>query len=197
MPTRRASQSASVSTIISAAEQQGLLFDGELGPPSAGEATGSSDGVWSIRSLVPRAALSLFLGEERPCVMTSDALGLGDDSYWVIGYQVADTQHRFVLPLVGAQVAEMLESVSSKGIVLQLRADGIETQHHARLDVSRELAAALRAKHTHDTSPATVLPAMLLTTAGLLRPQSLRPAHGTPIPKNVSVTGVLPLDVWS
>jgi hypothetical protein len=174
------------------AAEEGRLFDGQLlqRPNSAKHL---ADVQWRVSSCVPDATFELFRRTREKCVMTSDVLGLSEArAYWVLAYQSGWVQHRFVLPLAGAEVVEMCQSASRNGLRLEMRTAGSEATFIVKVPVSPPVQAALVQRCAQTFNADAVLQEMLVVSADLLIPGTLRPAPGKVSPTSVSVTGVLP-----
>lgn len=181
-------------TLFRAAEE-GRLFDGQLLQLSNGNPGGASSPnvQWRVSSCIPEATFELFRFAPERCVMTSDVLGLSDArAYWVLAYQSGTVQHRFVLPLAGAEVWEMCQSVARNCLGLEMRTRDSEATFIADTPVSPQVQTALAQRCATSFDADAVLQEMLVVSADLLRPGTLRPAPGGTSPTFVSVTGVLP-----
>lgn len=179
-------------TLFRAAEE-GRLFDGHLlqGAASA-TAEESANAPWRLSSCIPEGTLALFRRTSDTCVVTSDVLGLTEArAYWVLAYQSGKVQHRFVLPLAGSEVIEMCRRIPSF-ISLEMRASQSEATFVANVPLSPQVQTALVQRCATAFNVDAVLREMLVVSADLLRPGTLRPATGAVSPTFVSVTGVLP-----
>ena len=182
----------SITEILFKAASDRRLFDGNLlrmCPKE--EAAGSLK--WHISSQVPAVFLkSLWLARPQ-AVVTSDVLGITDAlAFWVIGYQVGTKQHRFLLPLVGADVQQLITDLPDGGVTLDLQANSGQQTYSARVPVSAQVHSALMQAVRGPCDVDRVLQETLLVTSTLLQPRALMPAPGVGVPKLVSVTGVLP-----
>jgi hypothetical protein len=153
--------------------------------------------AWLLTSRIQPEVLSSFRAHSDAAVVTSGTLSTSPEwASWVIGYQVFGHQHRWFLPLLGPDVAMLAREVGSTGVRLWMDAGPQCTLVEARVPVSNALGASLR-HHCKPSCASSALAGTLLTTAArLLAPAALRPAHGTPHPSTVSVTAVIPSDLW-
>lgn len=175
---------------ISAALSRGTLFGGGL------LSTNEPTPVWRFTSEMPAETLALFRQKSDDALVTSDVIGMGAGWVcWVVAYQVGRTQHRWFLPLAGAQVSRLVRDVRRTGLRLWMDAESAETVFEARLPVSRELSLALRTQRPPSVDRTRAAENLIRTAAHLLTPSSLKPADGNPLASEISVTAVIPEDL--
>lgn len=184
-----------IADLLFDAAAKGRLFDGELLRVSTGPCAGTwpSSSGWHITSVVPAALLEAAHRARPEKVMTSDVLAVSSTlSYWVIGYSTGVRQHRLLLPLVGADVRQLVRELPEKGLTLDFQTEKRQTAYSARVPVSTSVRVALEQAVMDTFDVDRVLQETLLVTSMLLKPGALRPAPSTAAPTTVSVTGVLP-----
>ena len=126
-------------------------------------------------------------------VITSDVLGISSSlSHWVIAYRAGAWQHRFLLPLAGPAVRELVQDLAEAELILDFQTGNGETAYSARVPVSAHLRGALVQAVSSGFDVDRVLQETLVVISKLLDPRALRAVAAAAAPTAVSVTGVLP-----
>lgn len=184
-----------ITELLFSAASEGRLYDGELlrasSSPRSGNGAGASD--WRITSAAPSEFLETVWRTRPETVITSDILGISSSlSHWVIAYRAGAWQHRFLLPLAGPTVQELVQDLPEAGLLLDFQTGNGETAYSARVPVSAHLRRALVRAIPSDFDIDRVLQETLVVTSKLLAPRALPPVAAAAAPTAVSVTGVLP-----
>lgn len=184
-----------ITELLFSAASQGRLFDGELLPTrsSPRSDSGASESGWRITSRVPSEFLEAVQRLKPETVITSDVLGISSSlSHWVIAYRAGAWQHRFLLPLAGPAVQELVQDLAEAELTLDFQTGNGERAYSARVPVSAHLRRALVRAIPSSIDIDRVLQETLVVTAKLLDPRALPPVAAAAAPTAVSVTGVLP-----
>lgn len=176
-----------IEDLLNYAIEDSVLFGGALLKASA------SSPQWTLLTKAPTSSIALFRRYLSELVVSSDVIGMGEGwTFWVLGYQVRDVQHRVFLPLAGSQVHEMLTSIGQSG--LQLTMEMGDLRLTTKVPVADDFLGSMQEqKHAWpDSRSANEL--FFRTCLELLLPPNLRPAEGTQMPATVSVTAVISCD---
>lgn len=177
-------------SLIASALAQRVLFGGGL------VRSPKPQPVWHFTTEILPDVLRNFHAHTDVAVVTSDVVGTcADFVCWVIAYQVTGHQHRFFLPLLGAEVGALTRELRGSGVRLWMDGGPERPVLQARIPASKALRASLRELWKPAPVAAELTRNVLATGASLLVPTSLRPADDTPPPSTVSVTAVIPSDL--
>lgn len=175
------------------ATEEKRLVSGVMADVPEGSAGGST---WHLVSEVRSDLLDTLRTEQRRALIMCEVFGRESrTSFWVLGYQGAAVQQRFLLPLVGPSVSAMIEQVAHSGIRLLMHSALDALVLEVEVPVPHDIHATLRAHHQGIDEPHEILREQANTLAMLLDPNFLTPIEGLPAPSTVSVSSVLPVEL--
>lgn len=175
------------------ATEEKRLVSGVMTDVPEGSAGGST---WHLVSAVRPDLLDTLRSEQRRALIMCEVFGRdGCNSFWVLGYQGAAVQQRFLLPLVGPSVGAMIDQVAHRGIRLLMHSALDAPVLEVEVPVPLDIHATLRAHHQAIEDPHKILREQAQALAMLLDPNFLTRVKGLPRPSTVSVSSVLPVEL--
>jgi hypothetical protein len=125
--------------------------------------------------------------------MRSELVGHpGRTSFWVVVYQAGAMQHRFLLPLIGPFVRDLIEDLPRHGLGLLMHAELQEPFWEVHMSVPLDMCTGLRQGHQEMADDERVITDHALMVARVLNPTFMEAPASCGAPELVSVTSVLP-----
>lgn len=152
--------------------------------------------TWHVAAPVRPDVLSAFRERSTAARMKSELVGhAGRTTFLIVIYQAETTQHRFLLPLVGCAVFDLIDELPHHGLGLLMHAGLHEPFLEVHLSVPLDLCAGLRRRHHASADHEQVATDHAVMVAHTLSAPFLEPPPSCLAPSTVCVTSVLPPDL--